>query len=87
MEKNYVLNDFKEWKDHVNKYTFNILGKYTDDLSDLDYRYFFKKMYHPYLMSILTILQSDEFKNGKILNSFIIPMENQIILIKYNKNK
>ena len=82
MERNYVLNDYKKWKSQVNIYTFNILGKYTDDLLDLDYRYFFEKMYHPYLMSILVVIQSEDFKKGNILNSFIIPIENKVIFIK-----
>lgn len=82
MELNYLLNDYDIWKKQVNKYTLKILNKYTDDLPDLDFRYFFNKLYHPYLVSILCILQSNEFRNGKIFNSFIIPINNKIILIK-----
>lgn len=82
MELNYLLNDYNEWKKEVNKYTLKILHKYTYDLQDIDFRYFFDKLYHPYLVSILCILQSEEFKKGEIYESFIIPIDNEIIVIK-----
>jgi len=76
-KKNYKL-----WKTTVNKYIKKILHKDSDEINDIDYRYYFNLNYDPYLVSILSILQSREFLDGLIYESFIIPFKNKTILVK-----
>ena len=73
---------YKKWKNEVNKYTNNIVKKNTEDMYDIDYRSLYNRKYHPYLTAVIAVLQSKEYKKGEIYESFIIPTDKMIFLIK-----
>ena len=82
---NNYKNNYNLWKNKVNNSIKKILHKDSDEINDIDYRYYYNLNYDPYIVSVLSILQSKEFTEGLIYESFIIPFKNKTILVKLKK--
>jgi|SaaInlStandDraft_2_1057019.scaffolds.fasta_scaffold544471_1 hypothetical protein len=77
--------NYDEWKDKVNNYIFKILRKKSEEINDIDYRYYYNNNYEPYIVSVLSVIQSQEFTNGLIYESFVVPFKDKTILVKVEK--
>jgi hypothetical protein len=79
---NNYIEEYNKWKYKVNSYIYKILRKNSEEINDMDYRYYYNNNYEPYIVSVLSIIQSEEFSKGVIYESFVIPFNNKTILIK-----
>ena len=77
--------NYDEWKCDVNNYIFKILRKNSEEINDIDYRYYYNNNYEPYIVSVLSVIQSQEFTNGLIYESFVVPFKDKTILVKVEK--
>ena len=80
-----INKNYDEWKEKVNKYIFKILRKNSEEINDIDYRYYYNNNYEPYIVSVLSVIQSQEFTNGLIYESFVVPFKDKTILVKVEK--
>lgn len=72
--------NYKIWCLKVNGIIHKIMRKkikITYDLSKL-----YKNNYHAYTAAIYNIIESDEYKNNKVYEDFVIPYENKIVIVK-----
>jgi hypothetical protein len=76
-----ISTEYNIWKAVVSSYVYKIIRTPVDNIN-IDLFKLYLNNYHPYTSSIIAVLRSDEYKQGKIYCSFIIPYENEIVIVE-----
>ena len=79
---------FNDWHGMANDYTNRIIGQriYQTNISAHDIVTMYLNGVHPYFAAVKAVVSSDEFRKGKIYESFVIPKKDATCLIRVIKN-